>query len=62
MKEKKYTAPFTAAQFKTANVGAIFIDCGVRMRITRIGAAYFDATGKAAFDSWAVPIEEGEDD
>jgi hypothetical protein len=62
MTEKKYTAPFTAAQVANAAVGTIFIDQGVKMRITRVGTAYIDATKKPAFDTWAVPVQEDEHD
>ena len=58
MSEKKYTAPFTATQVETAKVGAIFIDHGVKMRITRIGAAYIDDSKRPAFDTWAVAVKE----
>jgi hypothetical protein len=56
--EKKYTAPFTAAQVRAAVPGSVFLDHGVKMRITRTGPAYIDATRKPAFDTWAVPDQE----
>lgn len=56
--EKKHTVPFTATQVRNSVVGMIFYDHGVKMRVTRIGAAYIDSTDKPAFDTWAVPDQE----
>jgi|GEM_PF-3868713 len=61
MTEKKYTAPFTAAQVANVGVGTVVVDRGVKMRITRIGAAYIDETKRPVFDAWATPVQEGSD-
>lgn len=57
--ETKYTAPFTVRQVAAAQVGAVFYDKGVKMRITRVGKPYIDGSNRPAFDAWAVPVEKG---